>query len=166
MTNEVKEDKRFFITNEAFAPPVSLQHCRSILARQLVINSGPIVSCDIDGHTQMSLRIFDSPRFATEVGGTAQCLSLTNIEVSSSFRRQGIARTTLSALSLVAGDSRRALIVENVVSEHMHTLISELNGKPLYGCRLGSRGCHYFIPPSPDGNPCFDYPSFNSLWFV
>ena len=99
-------------------------------------------------HTQLSLRRFDSSRMAPP-DKIVPCLSLTNIEVAPSERRRGHARTTLAALTQYAKDSRQLLMVENVVSEHMHALIGELKGQPLPGNRAGARGCNYWIgPPS------------------
>ena len=37
----------------------------------------------------------------------------------------------------------------DVVSDHMHALISKLNGAALPGSRPGARGCHYWLPPRP-----------------
>ena len=130
---------------------------------------GSTVTCSLDGHTQLSLRRFDSKRMAPpdKVQPIASysvqclsltpavwqqvvpCLSLTNIEVAPSQRRRGHARTTLRALTRYAGDSRRLLVVENVVSSHMHALIGELEGQPLPGNRPGATGCNYWVgPPS------------------
>ena len=91
----------------------------STLTRRLSEHSGGNVVCTLDGHTKISLRRFDSTRFSA--GGTVPvpCLSLTNIEVTSSQRRKGHARTALRALSRVAADNSCILIVENVVSSHM-----------------------------------------------
>ena len=82
-------------------------------------------------------------------GMAIPCISLTNIEVAATERRRGHARTTLRALTRVAGDSRRLLVVENVVSKHMHVLLGELGGQPLPGNRPGASGCNYWVgPPS------------------
>ena len=78
------------------------------------------------------------------------CLSLTNIAVEADHRRQGKARASVDALRRAAAEHRCVLIVENVVSKHMHALISDLNGRPLAGSRPGANGAHYWLPPSPD----------------
>ena len=114
------------------------------LAQRLSQQGGGNVLCTLDGHTKVSMKRFDSTRFTA--GGTVPCLSLTNIEVASSQRRKGHARTALRALSRVAADSSLVLIVENVVSQHMHTLVSELDGEALFGSRAGRSGAHYRIP--------------------
>jgi hypothetical protein len=66
--------------------------------------------------------------------------------VGSEFRRQGHARRALKALNAVASDSGRVLLVENVVSDHMHKIIGELKGQPFPGSRVGRKGAHYWIP--------------------
>ena len=127
---------------------------RDALAQQLGSSSGSTISCMLHGHTRVSLRRYDSTCWS--IGGVVPCLSLTNIEVDTSHRRQGHARTALAALKQVAGESRRLLVVENVVSPHMHAIIDDLQGQPLPGNRVGAKGCHYYLPPSPGAAPA-DY---------
>ena len=81
-------------------------------------------------------------------GQTVKVLSLTNIAVDPSERRKGHARRAMLALHRYGRDEKCALIVENVVSDAMHTIIEELNGEPLWGSRKGARGCHYWLPPT------------------
>ena len=116
------------------------------LSRQLALATGSTVSCVVE-HTRLSLRRFDSSRDVPS-GTRVPCLALTNIDVDARHRRQGHAHTAMRALRLVAADTDRALIVENVVSPHMHALIEELDGEPLWGSRRGAKGCHYWLPPS------------------
>ena len=40
-----------------------------------------------------------------------------------------------------------ALIVENVVSPHMHALCTEMGAEPLWGSRSGANGANYWLPP-------------------
>ena len=117
---------------------------QSTLTRRLSENGAGSVVCTLEGHTKVHLKRFESTRFS--VGGTVPCLSLTNIEVASSQRRKGHARTALRALSRVAADSSCVLLVENVVSQHMHKLVGELNGEAVFGSRPGRSGAHYRIP--------------------
>ena len=100
----------------------------------------------LDEHTQIKMRKFSSSRFVTS-GEVVQCLSLSNIEVAPQQRRQGHARRALRALRKAADVNRHVLIVENVVSDHMHALIESLQGDPLPGCRRGAKGCNYVLPP-------------------
>ena len=82
------------------------------------------VSCEIFGHTKVSLRRFDSTRWSME--RRVPCLSLTNIEVASSHRRQGHARRTLRALTTVAKDSRRVFIARaacQLAADRLHACL-------------------------------------------
>merc|ERR1711879_1021145 len=83
-----------------------------------------------------------------EAGHCVSCLSLTNIAVDVQHRRQGHARSSLTALRHAAAEHSCVLIVENVVSKHMHSLINDLDGVSLPGSRAGAHGCHYWLPPS------------------
>jgi hypothetical protein len=56
----------------------------------------------------------------------------------------------LLALCAVAAEHRQTLLVENVVSEHMHALIQDLEGVELPGHRAGRNGCNYWLRPDPD----------------
>ena len=102
-------------------------------------------SMTVDTYTRLSCRTYDS-FVGMPQGCRVPVLSLTNIEVASSRRREGRARKALLALIRSACDNRRALVIENVVSEHMHSLIQDLDGEPFPGSRAGARGCHYWIP--------------------
>ena len=77
------------------------------------------------------------------------CLSVVGIEVESARRREGRARKALVILRHAASERRHNLIVENVVSPHLHVLIDELGGEPILGSRSGAKGCHYWLPPRP-----------------
>lgn len=120
------------------------------LALQLGAAAGDNINCVLEGHTKLCIRRVDSTCFGGHVGhsGKVPCFSLTNIAVDSQHRRQGHARRTLHALHRVSSQFSRVLLVENVVSDHMHTLIGELKGEPLPGSRMGAKGCHYWVPPS------------------
>ena len=82
-------------------------------------------------------------------GHCVPCLSVVGIEVESAHRREGRARKALLTLRHTASKRRHHLIVENVVSPHLHALIGELNGEPILGSRCGAKGCHYWLPPMP-----------------
>lgn len=101
-----------------------------------------------DDHTKMSIRCFNSTRYVRS-GLCVPCLSVVGIEVDSAHRREGRARTALTTLIQAAFERRHILIVENVVSPHMHALIGELDGEAILGSRPGARGCHYWLPPRP-----------------
>ena len=63
--------------------------------------------------------------------------------------RTSLGRTIRTAYRGTPGDSRQLLVVENVVSQHMHVLMGELGGQALPGNRPGARGCNYWVgPPS------------------
>ncbi len=63
--------------------------------------------------------------------------------------RTSLGRTVRTAYRGTPGDSRQLLVVENVVSQHMHVLMGELGGQALPGNRPGARGCNYWVgPPS------------------
>ena len=63
--------------------------------------------------------------------------------------RTSLGRTVRTACRGTPGDSRQLLVVENVVSQHMHVLMGELGGQALPGNRPGARGCNYWVgPPS------------------
>ena len=63
--------------------------------------------------------------------------------------RTSLGRTIRTACRGTPGDSRQLLVVENVVSQHMHVLMGELGGQALPGNRPGARGCNYWVgPPS------------------
>lgn len=69
-------------------------------------------------HVRLSVKTYDSTR-SLPAGKRVPCLSLTNIEVESKYRRQGRAREALIELRRSASRHARALVVENVVSPHM-----------------------------------------------
>ena len=117
------------------------------ISAQLAQHGGDTVDCVLDGHTRLCLRRSFSKR-DVPTGRRVPVLSLTNIAVDSPFRRQGHARRAMRALSKYAATNRCALVVENVVSDHMHGLIEELDGQPLWGSRRGAKGCNYWLPPS------------------
>ena len=103
----------------------------------------------LDDHTHIKMRKFKSSRFVMP-GTVVPCLSLSNIEVSPQQRRRGHARRALLSLRTAASANQHLLIVENVVSDHMHSLIQSLDGAPLPGCRPGAKGCNYMLPPKKD----------------
>ena len=105
--------------------------CRSMHSEHL--------ACVLDDHTQIKLRKFTSTRFVAP-GQCVTCLSLSNIEVDSQQRRRGHARRALATLRKAAHDNDHVLLVENVVSDHMHQLINSLDGAALPGCRPGACG--------------------------
>ena len=117
----------------------------SALARQLSLHHGDAVSVK-HGPAKLHLRRFASQRDAP-AGSRIPCLSLTNIDVDVNFRRKGHARRAMNDLQRVAAQSDQALIVENVVSPHMHKLCATLNARPLWGSTQGRNGCHYWVPP-------------------
>ena len=102
----------------------------------------------LDDHTQVKLRKYTSTRDVMP-GSVVQCLSLSNIDVAVSQRRRGHARRALRTLRSAANQNNQVLVVENVVSEHMHTLISQMEGTALSGQRPGAKGCTYWLPPKP-----------------
>lgn len=110
---------------------------------------GDTVSCILGetGHTRLCIKRYNSQRDVPN-GQTVKVLSLTNIAVDPSERRKGHARRAMLALHRYGRDEKCAFIVENVVSDAMHTIIEELNGEPLWGSRKGARGCHYWLPPT------------------
>ncbi len=110
--------------------------------------TGTLVSCDLGGHTKVHVRVVDSTCFVAP-GQTVPCLSLTNIQVAPEERRRGHARRALRALHGISRGLGRVLLVENVVSDHMHTLIGELKGRALPGSTCGRKGCNYYITPTP-----------------
>lgn len=73
------------------------------------------LNCVLDDHTQIKLRRFTSTRFVMP-GQTVPCLSLSNIEVNPSSRRQGHARKTLRTLRSAAAQNNHVLIVESTRS--------------------------------------------------
>ena len=103
----------------------------------------------LDDHTHIKMRKFTSSRFVTS-GQLVPCMSLSNIEVSPEERQKGHARRALRTLRKAADVNRHVLIVENVVSDHMHALIDSMQGAPLPGCRRGAKGCNYVLPPKPN----------------
>ena len=119
------------------------------LAMQLGTNAGDSVGLLVGDHTRLNVRRVSSTCWCA-AGQAVPCLSLTNINVHPDARRQGHARRTLKALHAVACGYRRLLIVDNVVSDHMHILIGELGGKALPGSTVGRKGCNYYIPSSPE----------------
>ncbi len=128
------------------SPPAATTEHKA-LAMQLALHRGESMRCVLEPGTTIFLRRFASRRDLAP-GLEVPCLSLTNIDVAKHQRRKGHARRAMQALSLVAADTRRALIVENVCSPHMHALVAELDGAPLWGNRAGTKGCSYFLPPS------------------
>lgn len=129
-----------------FLPACAAACVKTEILHSLTNSAGSSVGIDIAGHTKLHVRRVDSTAWCAH-GQRVPCYSLTNIEVNKNFRRQGHARATLHALHKVAEQQRRILLVENVVSDHMHKLVSDLNGEPLPGSRAGRRGAHYWVPP-------------------
>ena len=68
----------------------------------------------LDEHTHVSLRKFTSTRFVMP-GQKVPCLSLANIEVNSSARRQGHARRALRNLRSAAAATNQVLIIESAI---------------------------------------------------
>ena len=98
-----------------------------------------------DDHTKISLRRYNSTRMVQN-GMCVQCLSLVGIEVETPHRRQGRCRRVLSKLKVAADDHGLALVVENVVSKHLHELIlNEMDGEPILGSRARAKGANYHL---------------------
>ena len=114
------------------------------LSQQLTLRTGNRVDCTLE-NTKLCLRRCDSTRDVPS-GTRVPCLALTNIGVPVEHRRKGHARRAVRALVDVAAQSDCALIVENVVSPHMHALCSEMDAKPLWGSRPGANGANYWLP--------------------
>ena len=73
------------------------------------------------------------------------CIVVKYVEVQPCVRRQGHARCALRLLSLAAADNKLALVVEDVISEHMHALVQQLGGRRLPG---DARTFTYWLPPA------------------
>merc|ERR1719486_1148316 len=116
----------------AALPNVKAREASNVLSRM----HSEHLACVLDDHTQIKLRKFTSTRFVAP-GQCVTCLSLSNIEVDSQQRRRGHARRALATLRKAAHDNDHVLLVENVVSDHMHQLINSLDGAALPGCRPG-----------------------------
>ena len=101
----------------------------------------------IDEHTHIKIRRYTSTRYF-QPGQHVACVSLSNIEVHPDSRRRGHARQTLRTLRKACSDNNAVLVVENVVSSHMHTLCEQLGGAALFGSRAGVKGCNYWLPPT------------------
>ena len=105
------------------------------------------MSCVLADHTRLSLARF---KWFVSSKNRVACVSLEHIEVEDSQRRKGHARRAVNMLSLAAADNHLALVVQNVVSEHMHDLVRDLGGRCLPGdSQYGQKGAHYWIPPAP-----------------
>ena len=131
------------------APPASSANAVAWdIKQRLAATPGNLVSVSVGNHTALHLRRTESTAWCRQ-GQIVPCLSLTNIVVGSAHRRRGHARRTLEALHVACADEQLVLLVENVVSEHMHTIIDELNGEPLPGSRAGRRGASYWVPSDP-----------------
>ena len=115
------------------------------LSEQLTLRTGSRVDCTLE-HTRLCLRRCDSTRDVPS-GTRVPCLALTNIGVPVEHRRKGHARRAVRALVDVAAKQSTALIVENVVSPHMHALCTEMGAEPLWGSRSGANGANYWLPP-------------------
>ena len=105
------------------------------------------LSATIDEHTHIKIRRYTSTRYLLP-GQHVACVSLSNIEVHPDSRRRGHARQTLRTLRKACSDNNAVLVVENVVSSHMHTLCEQLGGAALFGSRAGVKGCNYWLPPT------------------
>lgn len=113
---------------------------------QLSACDGEWLSCVYDVHTKLAVRRFESTRFIDH-GVRVSTVSLVGIEVHAPARRQGRAAKAVRALRRAASDHKQMLVVENVVSDHMHKLLAKLGAEPLPGSRPGRHGCHYWLPP-------------------
>jgi hypothetical protein len=102
----------------------------------------------VEEHTRLHVRSLASTVHCGP-GQSVRCLSLTNIMTDLEHRRQGRARRALRALRAVAEEHSHALLIENVVSDHMHALVQDLDGVELPGHRAGRRGCNYWMRPDP-----------------
>ena len=132
---------------------ISAPSCRyaASLAPRIASVAGDSIDCVIDNPAadEILARVHVRRQQSTamvRMGRSVPCLSLTHIEVPTSQRRAGHARGTLRALNRIARADRRVLLVENVVSPHMHQLVREHGGEAMPGSRPGSKGCHYWIP--------------------
>ena len=105
-------------------------------------------SVAFDEYTRMHVLRYNSTRFVG-IDHRVPVLSLTNIQVDASQRRQGHARRAIGSLRVAAADNQHALVVENVVSQHMHKLVRSMDGRHMPGSRPGANGCHYWIPSTP-----------------
>ena len=134
-----------FSTAHAF-PSAAFQLKSSSISSTLGSMHGEHLSATIDMHTHIKLRRYTSTRFV-QPGQRVACVSLSNIEVHPDSRRQGHARSVLRKLRTACSDNNAVLVVENVVSNHMHALIAQLQGAALPGSRPGAKGCNYWLPP-------------------
>ena len=90
-----------------------------------------------------------SRQHATTPSGTRAVPGETNIGVPVERAPAGATRgaALVRALVDVAAKQSTALIVENVVSPHMHALCTEMGAEPLWGSRPGANGANYWLPP-------------------
>lgn len=75
------------------------------------------------------------------------CVCLKYIEVAEEHRSRGHAHRTITLLSRLAADLGMVLIVQDVISEHMHALCRKLGGRVVAG---HDRDVNYWMPPPPD----------------
>ena len=81
------------------------------------------------------------------VVSTVLSMASVNHTTKLTIRRRAICRSCWRASGgKAAHDNDHVLLVENVVSDHMHQLINSLDGAALPGCRPGARGCTYWLP--------------------
>lgn len=126
-------------------PRVSTEKPEDLATFVRMLNGTAATRFILDGHAQCCVSLvhwYVAPR------DKMACLTLNRIEVEQSHRRQGHARRCLKALCLAAGANRLGFVIYNVVSAHMHTLMSEFGGRCLPSTiRRGLDGCSYLFPP-------------------
>ena len=121
------------------------------LAKLVPNLSGVSFAFVLDHHIRLKLRRYTSCCLV-EKAHRVQCLCMQEIEVQESHRRQGHARQTIRALRRAAAEAGCVLVIEQVVSEYMHTLVKELDGvvfPPSMPTGIDGKGCNYWLPPSP-----------------
>ena len=94
-------------------------------------------------HARLTLARF---RWFVTAEDRVPCVCVKYIEVDEAHRCQGNARRALDLLSIAAADNRLALVVHDVVSEHIDAIVQELGGTCLPG---DERERNFMIPPSP-----------------
>ena len=114
-----------------------------------VLADGQTRQCVLDEHTRLCLARVRWWVAASSRG--VPCVLLQNIEVDPPHRQCGHARRALLSLCRAAGDGRLALIVYNVTSQHMHTLVRTLDGVrlPETAGRSARDGCSYWLASGP-----------------
>ena len=100
-------------------------------------------------HTRLCLARF---KWYVSAEHRVPCVALKYIEVDEPHRRQGHARQALMLLRLAAADNRLGLVIQDVVSPHIESIVQSLDGRRLPGGsgRGAGREINYWIPAASE----------------